>query len=175
MNDFLRATLHGGPAIALTSARLRNPGSGDPGLVARRIDGASARTLPGLFEAYAWAWDFPGYFGGNKDAFNDCMTDLDDGRFSPAGGTATTGFLTVVTRAEQFLADAPPADRAWFAQSQAGYRDDYRTVNAYGADRPVPLQFGVVLHTDLSHLRTVTDRWRAAGASPAVLITNGKD
>lgn len=175
LNDFLRSTLQGGPAIALTCAPLRPAGLGDAGLIARRIDGASARTLPELFGAYAWAWDFPGYFGGNKDAFNDCMTDLDDGRFLRPGHAATTGFLTVVTRAEQLLADASPAELRWFAEAQDTCRDSYRTVNAYGAVRPAPLQFGVLLHTDLCHMRPVADRWRAAGAPPVVLTTAERD
>ena len=32
------------------------------------------------------------------------------------------------------------------------YRDLYRTPNAYGADRPHPLEFGLVLRTEARHL-----------------------
>jgi len=46
------------------------------GLQAYKIDLAKARGKLGLFDALAKALRFPGYFGKNWDALNDCLTDL---------------------------------------------------------------------------------------------------
>lgn len=166
LDTFLRATVTGGPAVALTAdpvaAHLR-PGI-EHGIVVRRLDGSAMRTLDGMYAQYARAWDFPGYFWHGGDSFNDCIGDLDDGRHHTATGARAAGFLTVVTHGGDFLADADPDDFTWIARAQDEWREQYATVDAYGADRPVPVEFGLLLQTAAADLELVRRRWSAAGA-----------
>ncbi|MFT3716699.1 MAG: barstar family protein [Gordonia sp. (in: high G+C Gram-positive bacteria)] len=116
------------------------------------IDGADATTLDEMYAAFAAAWDFPAHFGNNKDAFDDCMRDLD------SDGTAEDRLVTVVRNAEQLLADASDQDFAWFAGSMAFYQDDYRD-----RDADEQRDFELVLVTGKAHRAAVADRWAKAG------------
>ncbi len=93
------------------------------GVTARRLDGAQMRTVDDLLDAFAQAWDFPDHFGFNRDALDDCMRDLPDDLRTPEG-TASTGYLTIVLRAEQLLADEPSA-LDWFAESTQFWHDHH--------------------------------------------------
>ncbi|MFT4086353.1 MAG: barstar family protein [Gordonia sp. (in: high G+C Gram-positive bacteria)] len=168
LSTFLRATLIGGPAVALTDEPVAIGLDVEHGVVVRRLAGGSMRTLDDVYAAYAHAWDFPDHFGWNKDAFADCLTDF-DGRFRTATGAPGGGFLTIVDDAELLLADASDTDFDWFAQIQADVRDDYRAENAHHADRPVALEFALALQTDAENLAAVRRRWTEAGAPPAEL------
>jgi hypothetical protein len=46
------------------------------GITLRLVDGSAMRSRRTLFEEFAVACDFPDWFGGNWDAFADCMRDL---------------------------------------------------------------------------------------------------
>ncbi len=173
LSSFLRETLAGGPAVAVTTEPVLLPPEVEHGVAVRRLDGADMRSRDDLLNAYGTAWNFPDYYWLSWDSFNDCFADL-DGQVPPQRtltGAVPGGFLTVVRRAEQFLADADPDDLKFFATQQAEYRDQYRTPNAYGADRPRPLEFGLVLRTDPPRLGALRRRWAAAGADLVVLTT----
>lgn len=73
----------------------------------REVRGSRMRTVPALFDEFAAALQFPYYFRPNKDAFDECLFDLDD-----LLGDAT-GYVVAVRDAGQLLADAPQ-ERAWF-------------------------------------------------------------
>ncbi|MFT3660946.1 MAG: barstar family protein [Gordonia sp. (in: high G+C Gram-positive bacteria)] len=171
LGSFLHATLRGGPAVAVTTAPVTVNLDLDleHGLVVRRLDGDAMRTLDGMYDQYAQAWQFPDHFWHGMDSFDDVIGDLDGGALRTATGARPAGFLTIVTHGENFLVDAAPDDFAWFAGSQAEYRDDYRTPNAYNADRPQPLEFGLLLHTEAAHVDRLVTRWAAAGAPPTLL------
>ena len=70
----------------------------ESGLAARVVRGRKTRTLGGLFDEFAAALQFPLYFGENKDAFNECISDLT----LPAG----EGYVVVITEPDRVLADA---------------------------------------------------------------------
>ncbi|TLF56048.1 barstar family protein [Nocardia cyriacigeorgica] len=74
----------------------------------RELRGTKMRTVAGVLDEFAAALQFPYYFGGNKDAFDDCLRDLDD-----CLGSAE-GYVVVIRDADQVLADAPQ-ERAWLA------------------------------------------------------------
>ncbi|GAA1482194.1 hypothetical protein GCM10009624_26340 [Gordonia sinesedis] len=168
---FLRGAAHSAPAVGLTT-----PGSVTTavaptralrhqlpaGFVARVVDGARMRTLSELYREFAHAWRFPEYFGNNKDAFDECMRDLED--FArDADDPTPAGFVTVVTEAQDLLTDAPDNDFRWFATRSDFYREHYRDIA-----RP-PAVFAVILGTPPTDESGVMARWRHAGASPARL------
>ncbi|MEV6976730.1 barstar family protein [Kitasatospora sp. NPDC093806] len=74
----------------------------------RLVRGDHCRTKPALFAEWARALSFPGYFGHNWDAFEECLTDT----LHPPGATAPTRLLVLVTATEALLADEPPAQLA---------------------------------------------------------------
>ncbi|MFE9786255.1 barstar family protein [Nocardia salmonicida] len=73
----------------------------------RELRGAKMRTMAELFDEFAAAFQFPYYFGANKDAFDECLRDLDD-----FVGDAP-GYVVMVRTADDLLA-AEPTERAWF-------------------------------------------------------------
>lgn len=113
----------------------------ESGFVVREVRGSKMRTVAALFDEFAAAWQFPYYFGANKDAFDDVMRDLDDWL------ETTSGFVVVVRDAEQLLADEPD-ESAWFTDAMNFYAEHW------SEQRP-PLAFTVILiSTDESFARS---------------------
>ncbi|WP_159394500.1 barstar family protein [Streptomyces sp. NRRL S-495] len=84
----------------------------------RLVRGANCRTRTALFAEWARALSFPGYFGHNWDAFEECLNDalLPPGA-EPAesvepAGSAAPRLLVLVADADALLADEPPAQLA---------------------------------------------------------------
>ncbi|APE33362.1 hypothetical protein BOX37_04580 [Nocardia mangyaensis] len=98
----------------------------------RELRGPKMRTVAELFDEFAAAFQFPYYFGANKDAFDEALRDLDD-----VVGDAP-GYVAVVRAAAELLAEQP-TERAWF---EAAVRD----AAAYWGRREVA--FRVVLQGD---------------------------
>ncbi|MBB5914756.1 hypothetical protein BJY24_003623 [Nocardia transvalensis] len=86
------------------------------GYVVRELRGDRMRTVAGLYDEFAAAFQFPYYFGENKDAFDECLRDLDDfvGR--------APGYVVAIRDADQVLADQPD-QRDWFTEAM---RDNAR-------------------------------------------------
>ncbi|MET8797320.1 barstar family protein [Nocardia sp. NPDC004568] len=115
--DFLTLPRHGPTVVAAPPAvgaaavdaaefsRVRY--SAPAGYRVREVRGSRMRTVAGLFDEFAAALQFPYYFRPNKDAFDECLFNLED-----LLGDAT-GYVVAVRDAEQLLADAP-GERAWF-------------------------------------------------------------
>lgn len=120
------------------------------GFQTRTIDAMSTPTVATLLDAFASAWRFPAHFGHNKDAFDDCMRDLD----ADVHGGPAAGYVSVISHAEQLLS-AEPDELGWFAGSLAFYQEHYRDI----ADPPAT--FAVLLTTTPALLPEVTDRWYA--------------
>ena len=144
--DFLTV----GPGVAL--------GVGDvdtyrTGAAVRRLSGADMRTVDGVYDSFAAAWDFPAHFGFNKDAFDDVIGDLPAGLHTSTGAVAT-GVLTVITAADQLLADATTDDLEWFATSPSFWQE-----RCARDDRG----FGIVLLAAADAVDVVEQRWLAAG------------
>ncbi|MFF0491195.1 barstar family protein [Nocardia sp. NPDC003482] len=80
------------------------------GYVVRELRGQKMGSLAELYDEFAAAFQFPYYFGQNKDAFDECLRDLDDfvGR--------ATGYVVVVRNAAQLLVHEP-AQRDWFTEA----------------------------------------------------------
>ncbi|MBF6172538.1 barstar family protein [Nocardia blacklockiae] len=76
----------------------------------RELRGTRMTTTAGVFDEFAAAFQFPYYFGENKDAFDESLRDLDD--FVGRG----RGYVVVVRDADRLLADQPE-QRKWFAEA----------------------------------------------------------
>ncbi|MER5355033.1 barstar family protein [Kitasatospora sp. NPDC002551] len=70
----------------------------------RLVRGDRCRTRAALFAQWAESLAFPGYFGHNWDAFEECLHDV----LHPPGAETTTRLLVLVTAADALLADEPP-------------------------------------------------------------------
>ncbi|MFB8274043.1 barstar family protein [Nocardia colli] len=123
-------------AAELSGVRYRAPS----GYLVRELRGTKMRTLGRLFDEVASALQFPYYFGENKDAFDECLRDLDD--FVGEG----TGYVVVVRDSVHLLADEP-AERDWFAEAMRDCAD-------YWSRRGIP--FRVVLQGESPGLHDVT-------------------
>ncbi|HEX4457700.1 MAG TPA: barstar family protein [Polyangia bacterium] len=66
--------------------------------VVARLDGAAARDKPRFMAAVARALQFPDYFGGNWDAFDECLAELQ---------WQNRSIVLVVDHAADLLIDAP--------------------------------------------------------------------
>ncbi|WP_194817494.1 barstar family protein [Nocardia sp. XZ_19_385] len=87
-----------------------------PGFLVRELRGVKMRTTAGVFDEFAAAFQFPYYFGENKDAFDECLRDL--GEF--LGDAA--GYVAVVRDSSELLAEQP-RERAWFTEAIADCAD----------------------------------------------------
>lgn len=99
-------------AAELSSLRYRAPS----GYRVRELRAAKMRSLAGVFDEFAAAFQFPYYFGENKDAFDECLRDLDDFL-----GEAP-GYVAVVRGSAALLADEP-SERDWFARAMRDCAD----------------------------------------------------
>lgn len=89
-----------------TAVRYQSPAD----FVVRNVRGEKMRTLPGLYDEFAAAWQFPYYFGHNKDAFDECLCDFDE-----LWGAAP-GYVVAVRHASEVLCE-DPGERAWFVDA----------------------------------------------------------
>ncbi|MEU1985291.1 barstar family protein [Nocardia sp. NPDC019395] len=78
------------------------------GFQVRELRGSRMRTVPALFDEFAAALQFPYYFRPNKDAFDECLLNLEDTLGEAAG------YVLAIRDAHEFLADTP-GEREWFA------------------------------------------------------------
>ncbi|WP_246011100.1 barstar family protein [Nocardia mexicana] len=98
--------------------------------VVRELRGSKMRTTAGVFDEFAAAFQFPYYFGENKDAFDECLRDLSD-----FVGEAP-GYVAVIRDSDQLLADQPN-QLEWFTEAM---RDAAVTWSSYGTTYRVVLQ-----------------------------------
>lgn len=127
-------------------------------LTARITRGRKMRSLGGLFDEFAAAWQFPLYFGENRDAFDETLADLDS--VDPRAG-----IVVVITEPEQVLIDAETSNLRWLVDSFSSAASVWSSPIESGEwwDRPgVP--FHVVLAFSPDSLDQDEARWRAAGA-----------
>ncbi|MBF6179768.1 barstar family protein [Nocardia otitidiscaviarum] len=86
------------------------------GYTAREVRGRRMRTVAGVLDEFAAALQFPYYFGGNLDAFDDSLRDLDN-CLAPA-----RGYVIAVRDADELLADEP-GQRSWFDSAMTDAAD----------------------------------------------------
>ncbi|KAF0971149.1 barstar family protein [Gordonia sp. YY1] len=150
LRAFLAGVGQDGPAVAVTTAP-RLPDL-EPDTRIRTVSGTTATDLGGLYTSFARVWDFPDHFGRNKDAFDDCMRDLET---AAAEGDAPSTIVVHIAQAHRLL-DSDDAGFTWFAQSVEFYRDEYQDGGR---------TFAVILSTSDSRLGEVRSRWSDAGVA----------
>jgi hypothetical protein len=74
-----------------------------PRMVARRVRGNKARTVPDWFDECSAALQFPYYFGENWNAFDECLTDLE---WLPADA-----YVLLITNSQHLLEAETPEDK----------------------------------------------------------------
>ncbi|MEV0293381.1 barstar family protein [Nocardia sp. NPDC050710] len=99
-------------AAELSGLRYRAP----TGYQVRELRGAKMRDTAGVFDEFAAAFQFPYYFGENKDAFDECLRDLDDFIGDAPG-------YVVVVRDSADLLDEEPVERDWFTEAMRDCAD----------------------------------------------------
>lgn len=133
-------------------------GWADSGLVVRVVRGRKMRTLPGLFDEFAAALQFPWYFGGNADAFDECIADL--GWLPPQAG-----YVIVVTEPAEVLAEADAGALNWLVGSLTRACAEWaRPVEAGEWWDRSAVPFHVVLQPTGGGTAAVIRRWTDAGA-----------
>lgn len=132
-----------------SAIRYRLPGLG---YLVREVRGSKMPTVAAVFDEFAAAFQFPYYFGDNKNAFDECMRDLDE-FVGPA-----KGYVVVVRDAAELLS-AEPAELAWFVDAMSFFASEW----AKGA---VPITFRVAL---VEAEDPVIARWGSAAAQPVRL------
>jgi hypothetical protein len=130
---------------------------GVPGLVARVCRGRKMRTVRGLYDEFAAAYQFPYYFGENANAFDECLSDLS---WLPA-----KAYLACLTHSDEILADE--VDHGSFERIMhrlARIAQQWADVGAHDqALGQAPTPFHVLLQTNDGALGGISARLAAAG------------
>jgi hypothetical protein len=116
------------------------------------------RTTDRLFDEFAAAWQFPCYFGENRDAFDECLTDMD-------WLQAQAGIVVVISEPDEVLAAEADTELAILVRTLVNAAEAYARPVESGEwwDRPgVP--FHIVLLAAPPGVADVRARWHAAGA-----------
>lgn len=117
------------------------------------VPGAHMAAVHGVFEEIAAALEFPEDFGGDKDAFDACMRELDE----TVGDTH--GYALVVRDAEGLLAEEPD-ELEWFADAMEACAEHYGD-----ADR----EFRVLLVVEPGRIDEEIERWEDSGGRPVTV------
>jgi RNAse (barnase) inhibitor barstar len=135
----------------------------EAGFVVRAVRGRKMHRKTPLFDEFAAALQFPGYFGENWDALDECLRDLDD--WIPR----QAGYVLVVTEPMEVLRDRP-ADFKILVRVLGSAVTEWAKAIGLGEswDRPA-VPFNVALQAEPDDEDTVADRWRRAGARLARL------
>lgn len=123
----------------------------------RRLDGSRMLTEPELFAEFARRLDFPGYFGHNWAALEDCLANLE--------WLSAPAYLLVIDGAEHVLDEADPAELAVFGALLQRVAQTWSEPIEKGEwwDRP-GMDFGVLLHSSTeTGAEAVRSRWAAVG------------
>lgn len=143
------------------------PGWVEAGLVVRVVRGRKMRKLGALYDEFAAGFQFPGYFGENADAFDECIADL--GWLAPQAG-----FVVVVTEPDQVLVEERADGLRWLVGSLSSACAMWACPVADGEwwDRAA-VPFHVVLLPSEAAEGQAIARWVAAGASVSPYTDQG--
>lgn len=129
-------------------------GSGRP---YRWVRGRKCTSLTSLFDEFAAALQFPLYFGENRDAFEECLTDMEVGSI---GG----GLVLGITEPQMVLSEAD-IDLRWLVDAFARVAEDWSRPIKLGEpwDRPA-MNLDLILISEQEWIGQSRSVWREAGA-----------
>ncbi len=107
-----------------------------PDFMVRVIDSNKCRSSRELFSEFARALKFPGYFGNNWAALDECITDLD---WAPA-----KGYVLIVKDADQLLVEGNQNDYSSFVHIMKRAGEEW-SVEQVGEWPRKPTPFHVLL------------------------------
>ena len=133
--------------------------AGNPSLTVRCLRGIKMRAYADLMTEFSAALQLPTYFGGNWDALDECLSDLD--WFLP-----TTAIILRIDAPEQVLIDEEESDlRILVGIMRRAQAEFAASVDAGEQwDRPA-IPFFTVLESSADKLDVVERRWVPAGAA----------
>lgn len=136
------------------------------GFTARVVRGRKMKLLQSVFDEFAAALQFPLYFGENLNAFNECISELDD---LPPGD----GYVVVVTDPHLVLSEGSQKDLAGLVHCLARAADEYSRPIDLGEvwDRPA-VPFHVVLAASERDTAATVRRWSSVGVELVRLRTS---
>ncbi len=151
-------TAAGGPTVAAVVPGASAAGEvivalENAGFAVSTVSAEHMHTVGAVFEEFSTALEFPDYFGNNKDAFDECMRELDE-----LVGEAD-GYAVVIRHAAELLSDEPD-ELEWFVDAMTLYEEHY-------ADAEV--EFRVLLVVQADSIDDVLERWRDVGGRPVAL------
>ncbi|HUI65932.1 MAG TPA: barstar family protein [Bacteroidota bacterium] len=117
----------------------------------RIIRGRDCTTKADLLKEFARALDFPSYFGGNWDALEDCLTDLE--------WLSSESFVLVLTNADLILRNDPESWRTLASVLQSAA--------AHWANSNPATSFHCLFHCEPGTAEDLRARLGAAGVSVA--------
>jgi hypothetical protein len=119
------------------------------------------RTVQGVFDEFAAAFQFPYYFGENWPAFKECLTDLS---WMPA-----SAYVVCISNADQLLADSAPS-------FEILVRNLLIVARGWGGETPdlaasgqSPTPFHVLLQVPVGRDRALSDRLASLGMSAEII------
>lgn len=128
----------------------------DLGYMCRTLRGNKMRTRQGLFDEFVAAFQFPGYFGRNWNAFEECLGQMD---YVDPG----KGIVILIRLPEELLADEPEA-RKVFSEILTDVSKEYsKAINDGQWTDRAALPFHVVFHTPPFQPSNSTNVWEELG------------
>ncbi len=131
----------------------------DAGVLLRVVRGSKMKTVQAVLDEFSAAFQFPWYFGDNRDAFDECLTDL--GWLSAARFQAC---VVVVLEAKFLLMEENDREREWFVAAMTDAANEWATPSSVPTDWGLSLPFHVLMQAEPSAVAELRDRWEPVGA-----------
>lgn len=130
--------------------------------VVRTVRGTKMRSVDDLFDEFAAAFQFPGYFGQNWPAFDECMSDLE---WLPA-----QGYIVMIYEAALLLSD-DILDRPTFARIMFDVCKHWVTApHSYTPSLLKPIPFHVLFHALEPEVEPILEFLRPANPNTSVVL-----
>jgi hypothetical protein len=129
----------------------------EQGYQVRTIRGKKSHSLSRLFNEFAAAFQFPWYFGENKDAFDECITDLS---WLPP----ERGYACVILDAPELLSEEDGSALTWFLDTMRLTAEEWASDGSTSSDWSHPISFRLIAQSSKNSLDEFLGKWTSAGA-----------
>jgi hypothetical protein len=147
-------------SMGAISERIAEINADSPRVLTRHVRGANCRTRTAMFDEVSAVLQFPGYFGHNWDAFDECLRDLSELDWGQYQSLAI-----LISGSAHLLADEPPeALRTWSEIVQSA-GEHWNTAETAGNWVRPPRAWHVFLQCAPTDERDLKARFSTAGAN----------